>query len=42
MFLKKKYVNFGARSILRPLSDSEWNSVQGNGDGLGVGSEHAS
>ena len=28
---KKKYVNFGARSILRPLSCTELNSVQGNG-----------
>ena len=34
--LQKKYVNFGARLILRPLSCTEWNSVQGNGYELGA------
>ena len=33
---KKKYINFGARRILRPLSCTEFNSTQGDGHGLGV------
>ena len=35
-FLKKKYINFGATLILRPLSCTEFNSIQGDGCGLGV------
>ena len=34
--LKKKYINFGAWRILRPLSCTELNSIQGNVCGLGV------
>ena len=33
---KKKYINFGARRILRPVSCTELNFVQGDGHGLGV------
>ena len=33
---KKKYINFGARRILRPLPCTEFNSIQGNGDEMGV------
>ena len=35
-FQKKKYINFGATLILRPLPCTELNSIQGDGHGLGV------